>query len=124
LTVDPVSQSDNEIPPSLGDLVRQLMADALAWFDAERQVYGVQARLTRRAAGWIAGFAFAAIVIAQGAMIAFVVGILLTLAPVVGPGWATVIIVIVCSILAGLCVWQIRVRLRAVRSSWRRRHDG
>ena len=122
--MDPVSQPDNEIPPPLGDLLRQLLADAIAWFDAERHVYDVQARLTRRAVGWAAAYAFGAIVIAQGAMIAFVVGVLLTLAPIVGPAWATAIIVLVCSVLAAFCIWRIRLRLRAVKNSWRRRHDG
>jgi Putative Actinobacterial Holin-X, holin superfamily III len=122
--VDPVSQPDNAIPPSFSDLMRQLIEDVSAYFDAERQVYGIQARLTRRAAGWVALYALGAIVIAQGAMIALVVGILLTLVPVVGPAWATAIIVLVCSASAALFIWLIRLKLRSVKLAWRRRNDG
>jgi protein-S-isoprenylcysteine O-methyltransferase Ste14 len=122
--VDPVSQTDNEIPPPISVLVRQLIADALAWFDAERQVYDVQARLTRRATGWVALYALGAVVVAQGAMIALVVGVLLALLPILGPGWATVVMVLVCALFAALFIWLIRLKLRSIKNSWRRRHDG
>ncbi len=122
--MDPVSKPDNEIPPPFGDLIRQLIEDISAYFDAERQVYGVQARLTRRAAGWVALYALGAIVIAQGAMIALVVGILLTLVPIMGPAWATALILLVCSVIATLFIWLIRLKLRSVKLAWRRRNDG
>ena len=104
--------------------MRQLIDDIIGYFDAERRVYGVQARLTRRAAGWVAIYAFAAVVLAQGAMIAFVVGILLILGPMIGRGWAMGSIVLLCSTLAFLFFLLIRQRLRAVKTSWRRRNDG
>jgi hypothetical protein len=122
--VDPVSQTDNAIPPPITVLVRQLIADALAWFGAEREVYDVQARLTRRATGWVALYALGAVVIAQGAMIALVVGALLALLPVLGAGWATVVIVLACALIAALFIWLIRLKLRSIKNSWRRRHDG
>ena len=122
--MDPVSQPDNAIPPPFGDLIRQLIADVVAYFDAEREVYGVQARLTRRAAGWVALYALAAVVIAQGAMIALVVGVLLALSPVIGAGRATILILFACSIMTALFIWLIRIKLRAVKLAWRRRHDG
>jgi hypothetical protein len=121
--VDPVSPSDPDIPPPIGDLLRQLVADGIAWFEAEREVYGVQARITQRAAGWIAGCAFAALIMAQGAMIALVVGILMVLAPVIGSGWATIVVVLVCAILVGLCIVLIRSKLRSIKASWERRHE-
>lgn len=122
--MEPVSQPDNEIPPSFGDLFRQLVDDITAYFDAERQIYGVQARITRRAAGWVALFALGAVVVSQGAMIALVVGLLLVLVPFIGAGWATTVVVLSCSIFAVLFVWLIRVKLRSVKTAWRRRHDG
>lgn len=121
--MDPVSPPDPDIPPPIGDLLRQLIADGIAWFQAERTIYGVQARIGRRAAGWIALLAFAAVVVAQGAMIALVVGILMTLSPVIGPGWATLAILAVCSILAVICIFLIRLKLRHVKNAWRARHD-
>jgi Putative Actinobacterial Holin-X, holin superfamily III len=122
--VEPVSQPDNEIPPSFGDLFRQLIDGVTAYFDAERQVYGVQARLSRRAAGWVAIYALGAVVVAQGAMIALVVGILLTLVPILGPAWATAVIVLACAVFTALFLWLIRLKLRSVKNAWRRRHDG
>lgn len=122
--MDPVSEADNEIPPPISVLVRQLIADALAWFDAERQVYDVQARLSRRAAGWVAAYALGTVVIAQGAMIALVVGILLALVPVLGAGLATTVIVLACGIFVALFIWLIRLKLRSIKIAWRRRHDG
>ncbi len=122
--MEPVSQPDNEIPPSFGDLFRQLIDDVTAYFDAERQVYGVQARLSRRAAGWVATYALGAVVVAQGAMIALVVGILLTLVPILGPAWATAVIVLACAVFTAVFLWLIRLKLRSIKNAWRRRHDG
>jgi Putative Actinobacterial Holin-X, holin superfamily III len=122
--VEPVSQPDNEIPPSFGELFRQLLDDVYGYVDAERSVYSLQARISRRAAGWVAIFALGAIVMAQGAMIGLVVGLLLTLVPMFGSGWATLIIVLGCSVFTGLFIWLIRMKLRSVKESWRRRHDG
>ena len=120
--MDPVSESAS--PPPLGDLFRQLINDVSAWLDAEKNVYGVQARLTRRTVGWVALYALGAVVIAQGAMIALVVGVLLTLVPVMGAGWATVVIVASCSLATALFIWAIRLKLRSLKLAWRRRHDG
>jgi Putative Actinobacterial Holin-X, holin superfamily III len=121
--VDQVSQSDSEIPPSFGVLFRQLIDDLLAYFDAEREVYSVQARLSRRAAGWIGLYALGAVVVAQGGMIALVVGILLALVPVIGAGWATLAIVLICTLFAALFIWLIRLKLRSIKIAWRRRHE-
>ena len=122
--MDPVSQSDNEIPPPFGVLVRDLIARVIAWFDAEREIYDIQVRLARRAAGWSALFALATVVVAQGAMIALVVGVLLSLTPVIGAGRATVAVLLVCIVTATLFIWLIRLKLRSVKESWRRRNDG
>ncbi len=122
--MEPVSKSDNVIPPSFGDLLRQLFGDIVAYFDAERKVYGVQARVSRKAAGWVALYALGAVVVAQGAMIALVVGILLMLVPVLGPSWATLAVVVACTVFTALFLWLIRLKLRSVKHAWRRRHDG
>jgi Putative Actinobacterial Holin-X, holin superfamily III len=122
--VGPGSNDDTQVPPPFGALIRQLIDDFAAYFDAERQIYSVQARLTRRAIGWAAVYAFAAIVLAQGAMIAFVVGVLLILGPIVGRGWAMGIIVLICTFSAALFFWLIRQKLRMIKIAWRRRNDG
>ncbi len=122
--MDPVSHSDNESPPPIGDIVRQLLHDISNYIAAERAIYSVQATLTRRAASWIASYAFAAIVIAHGAMIASVVGLLMALIPLIGALWATVTIVFVCTLIVAVLIWLIKRKLRTLRMFWRRRHDG
>ena len=124
MTVEPVSQIDDESPPSFADLFRRLISDISAYFDAERKVYGVQARLSQKAASSIAGLSLAVMVLAQGAMIALVVGLLLVLAPLIGTAWATGAIVVGCAILALVFISLIRRKFRLVRANWRRRHDG
>ncbi len=124
MTVEPVSQVDRESPPSFGDLFRQLISDVLAYLDAERKVYGVQARLSGKAASAIGGYALAAVVLAQGAMVALVVGLLLVLSPLIGAAWATAGIVVGCTILAIIFISLIRRKMRVVRANWTRRHDG
>ncbi len=124
MTVESVSQLDNESPPSFTDLFRQLMSDISAYFDAERKVYGVQARLSRKAASSIAAYALLTVVLAQGAMIALVVGLLFVLTPLIGAALATGSVTVGCAILAVVFISLIRRRLRLVRANWRRRHDG
>ena len=122
--MEPVSRLDNESPPSFAELFRQLVADLWAYLDAERKVYGVQARLSRRAASSVGAYALATVVLAQGAMVALVVGLLLALVPLIGALWATAAIVVGCAVLAFVFVSLIRGKLRSVKSSWDRRHDG
>lgn len=122
--MDPVSQLDDASPPSLGDLLRQLIDDAIAYINAERAVYGVQAALVRRAMGRVALYAVGALVLALGAMIALVVGALLALTPVVGAVLAAVIVIAVCVAVAALLVWSIQANVRAVKVAWKHRHDG
>lgn len=124
MTVEPVSQADRESPPSFGDLFRQLISDVLAYLDAERKVYSVQARLSGKAASAMGGYALAAVVLAQGAMVALVVGLLLVLSPLIGAAWATAGIVVGCTILAIIFISLIRRKMRAVRANWTRRNDG
>ena len=120
----PVSQTDSDVPPPMSELVRQLIDETRAYIEAEREIYGIQARITRRATGWVALYALGAVVIAQGAMIALVVGILLVLLPMIGAGWATLVIVSICTGATALMIWLIRLKLRSVQLAWRRRNDG
>lgn len=124
MTVEPVSQIDNESPPSFADLFRQLIDDISGYFDAEKRVYEVQARLSRKAASSIGAYALAAVVTAQGAMIALVVGLLFVLTPIIGAAWATGGIVVGCAIVAIIFISLIRRKLRHIRTNWKQRYDG
>ena len=121
--MDPVSQPDNDIPPPFSVLLRRLLDDIAAYFNAERQVYDIQVKLTRRSLGWAALCALGAVVVAQGAMIALVVGMLLSLAAVMGAAKATAIVVGLCFVSAAIFVYLIRMRFRSVKLAWRRRYD-
>lgn len=124
MTVEPVSQLDNKSPPSFADLFRQLIDDITGYFDAEKRIYGVQARLSSKAASSIGAYALAAVVTAQGAMIALVVGLLFVLTPMIGAAWATGAIVVGCAVVAIIFISLIRRKLRLIRINWKQRYDG
>lgn len=123
MTVEPVVKQDDESPPSFAELFRQLLSDVSGYFEAEKQVYGVQARLSRKAASSIGAYALATVVIAQGAMIALVVGLLFVLTPLIGAAWATGGIVVSCVAISIIFVSLIRRKLRLIRENWTRRYD-
>ena len=82
-------------PPEegIGALVGQAVSDARAYALAEIAVYRAKAMAWLGEAKFVAIFGISALVLANCAIIALFVGLLLTLAPRVGPGWATVIVV-------------------------------
>lgn len=94
--------SEAAAPSGLGELVSQLAADA-------REVASAEAALVKaKALAGVARYKAAAIffgaagVLALAALIALLVGLILTLAPRVGPGLATVIVVGLVIVLAGI----------------------
>lgn len=94
-------------PPedSIGALIGQLVADARGYAMAELAIYRAKATAWLGEAKFVAIYAVVAIVLANAAIIALFVGLLLTLAPRVGPGWATVIVVGGTLALVGLLGW-------------------
>lgn len=94
-------------PPedSIGTLIGQSVQDARAYALAEVAVYRAKAMAWLGEAKFVAIFGVSALVLVNCAIIALFVGLLLTLAPRVGPGWATVIVVGGTSAIAGLLGW-------------------
>lgn len=87
---------------SVGTLVHQLAADAREFATAEVEVAKAKAleKVNRfKNAGIFFG---AAATLALSAVTALLVGLILTLATLVGPGWATLIVIGVTLVIAGV----------------------
>lgn len=98
---------------SVGTLVHQLVGDAREYASAEVQLAKAKA-LAQVARYKTAGIFFAlAGVLALAALIALLVGLILTLAPLVGPGLATLIVIGVTFAIAGVLAWIGKSRLAA-----------
>jgi hypothetical protein len=103
-----------ETDESIGDLVGRLAEDAKRYGQAEIEYYRTLVRERLRAGRtglWMGG---AAIGLANAAGVALVVGLVMTLTPLVGPGWATLIVVVTASALAGLMGWLAWQQIKRV----------
>ncbi|MGI4731722.1 MAG: phage holin family protein [Janthinobacterium lividum] len=100
----------------LGDLplpalVSRLVDDARDVARAEVGVYKAKAAERAQAyKGAVVFFAVAA-VLALEALGALLVGLIMTLATLIGPGWATLVVVGVMFVLAGVCAFIGKSRL-------------
>ena len=122
IAVEPVSNTDNEIPPPIGELVGQLIANMRAYLAAETSVYRAQAAVAGRSVGRIAAYAVVALVLVLGLITALVVGSLLLLAPVIGIGWATLVVVVVLAVLIGIMASLARQQIAVIGVNWNRRN--
>ncbi len=86
----------------LGTVVHRVVEDAKAYAAAEATLWKTVASTRGSQAGIAAGLAVGAVVIALSAVTALLVGAILSLRPVMGPGWATLLVVGVALLVAGL----------------------
>lgn len=86
----------------LGTVVARVVDDAKAYAQAEMTLWKTVASTRGSQAGIAAGLAVGAVVIALSAVTALLVGAILSLRPVMGPGWATLLVVVVALAVAGL----------------------
>ncbi|UZK66826.1 phage holin family protein [Sphingomonas sp. M1-B02] len=86
----------------LGDLLGRLVDEGKGYARAEVGYYRTLVRSKLRDARAMLWMGAAALTLAQAAMIALVVGLVLTLSPYVGPGWATLIVVVAILLVAGI----------------------
>jgi len=89
----------------IGELLQQLAEDGRAYADAELGYYRTLLRAKLRDAREMLWMGAVALALAQAAAVALVVGLVLTLAPLVGPGLATLIVVLAFLAIAGLMGW-------------------
>lgn len=89
----------------LGTLVTRTVEEARGVASAEIELY--KARFAERAAAYKSAVVFfvAAAVLALAALVALLVGLILSLATLVGPGFATAIVVGVVFLIAGVLGW-------------------
>lgn len=110
-----VSPTTTDLPdrPGISELAGRTIADLKTYARAEIAL--VKGQVAARAAGakGAAIFLVAALLLAIGAVGALLVGLIMTLATLVGPGWATLIVVGLTLVVAGLLAWLGIKRLTA-----------
>ena len=86
----------------LGDVFARLVDEGKGCAQAEIGYYRTLVRSKLRDARSMLWMGAAALALAQAASVALVVGLVLTLSPLVGPGWATLIVVVATCLVAGV----------------------
>lgn len=94
------------------ELLAELVEDGQAWLDAELAVLHAEARRRLIIAGIGIGLLTLAAALMAGTLIALLVGAMFALGPVVGPGWATVIIIVLALTLSAAFAQAGRLQLR------------
>ena len=99
---------------SVGELFGRLADDGKSFARAELGYYRAlaTAKLSEAAVGL--GLGAAGLLLALAALFALPIGLILALATLVGPGWATLIVVIAFLALAGLLGWLAYRQLQRV----------
>ena len=96
--LDPVHHDQRPI----GELFTQLVDEGKSFARAEAAVYKAKARVAAKRSGIAAALGGAALVLTIGAVGALLVGLILSLEPLVGALGATLIVVVVALVIAGL----------------------
>ncbi|KQN70817.1 phage holin family protein [Sphingomonas sp. Leaf62] len=86
----------------LGTVVGRVVEDAKAYAKAELTLWKTVASTRGSQASIAAGLAVGAVVIALSAVTALLVGAILSLRPIMGPGWATLLVVVVALVVAAI----------------------
>ncbi len=97
---------------SLGTLFGRLTEDGKAYARAELAYYKALAGERGSVAGIGAAYGIGAALLGLAALITLLVGLVMTLATLVGPGWATLIVVVATLLLAGVLGLMARAKFR------------
>lgn len=97
---------------SLPDLFVELADDGRDWLNAEIAVYRAEARRRLIIAGIGLGLLTLAAALIAGTLVALLVGVVFALAPVLGAGWATAIVIAVALVIAAISAQAGRLQLR------------
>lgn len=89
----------------VGALIARAVADGRAYADAEIAYWRALALDRLADVRGLAIYGVVALLLVNAAAIALIVGLILTLSPLVGPGLATLIVVLVAAAAAGYCGW-------------------
>lgn len=96
--------ADKDLRPTIGELFTRLTDDATSYVRAEVALYRAQAGQKALSAGLIAGLFGGALLLAQGAVIALLVGLIMALAATVGIWWAISVVVGATFVVAGVLI--------------------
>jgi len=106
---DPVERLPRQ---SLPDLFAELVVDGRNWLNAEVAVYRAEARRRLIIAGIGLSLLTLAAALVAGTLVALLIGVMFSLAPLVGVGWATAIVIgttLLIAVLAALAgIAQLR----------------
>lgn len=97
---------------SLPDLFVELADDGRDWLNAEIAVYRAEARRRLIIAGIGLGLLTLAAALVAGTLVALLVGVVFALAPLLGAGWATAIVIAVALVIAAVSAQAGRLQLR------------
>jgi hypothetical protein len=106
---EPVEQE--ALRPSLSALFARLFEEGGAFLRAEMLLYRAQATRKAFSAGMIVALIGAAIMLLQAVIVVVLGGLLMILAPIVGTGWALLIVAASTLILIGGCVLIARAKV-------------
>lgn len=106
----------------LGTVVSRVVDDAKAYAQAEVTLWKTVASTRGSQAGIAAGLAVGAVVIAVSAVTALLVGAILSLRPIIGPAWATLLVVVVAFAIAGVLGKMALTGFKRVTSPLGERH--
>lgn len=110
--VDTVEPVEEEARQSLPDLLVELADDGRDWLNAEIAVYRAEARRRLIIAGIGLGLLTLSAALVAGTLVALLVGVVFALAPVLGAGWATTIVIVVALVIAAIAALAGRLQLR------------
>jgi hypothetical protein len=100
--------------PSASEQVSLVLEDVRALVRAELRYYQSRVDYSRHVMKWSFGFGAIAALAFSGAAIALVVGLVLTLAPHIGPGWATLAVTLGFIMVGAIAGVQARKWVRKV----------
>jgi len=106
---DPVERMTRQ---SLPDLFAELVVDGRNWLNAEVAVYRAEARRRLIIAGIGLGLLTLATALVAGTLVALLIGVIFSLAPLVGVGWATAIVIGTTMLIAALAALAGIAQLR------------
>lgn len=115
-TEDPVPLSTSAAGPtapraSLSTLFTRLISEGEAFIRAEISLYKAQATRKAFSAGLIIAMIGGAVMLLQALIVAILIGIIMTIAPAVGIGWAVVIVAVGTSTLIATAALIARARI-------------
>ena len=117
LRVDPdLAHPENRRRPSLLADIDALISDGTTYVQAELNYQKSRAGFTANRAKWAVVYGAAAFGLIHLALIALTVGVVIALAPLVGPWFATGIVVIMLIALAAFSLLRLKAKMGDIRS--------